>query len=59
MGGVDDTPLSSIPLPRRKLARRLFWHTLGLVIAALVAWLVVLSYRQPGMILDISNMSLC
>jgi hypothetical protein len=57
---VNDTPgSSSITSPRRRLSRRALWHTLGLVVAALVAWLIVLSYRQPGMVLDLSNMLLC
>ena len=46
-------------LPRRLSSRRVLWHTLGLVIGALIAWLIVLSYRQPGLVLDLSNMLLC
>jgi len=44
---------------RRLLSRRIFWHTLGLVIALALAWLVFRAYRQPDFMLDLMNMSLC
>jgi hypothetical protein len=31
----------------------------GLVIAALVAWLIFRAYRQPDFLLDLANMRLC
>jgi hypothetical protein len=39
--------------------RRVAWHALGLVIAALVAWLILRGYRQPEFLLDLANMRLC
>lgn len=47
--------------PRRSLLRRrLALHTLGLVAAGLVTWLVWRGYRQPAFLLDIANaMLLC
>ena len=42
--------------PRRSLLRsRLLWHTLGLVTAAALAWLVWRGYRQPAFLLDLAN----
>jgi hypothetical protein len=45
--------------PHRALSRRVLWHSLGLVLAALVAWLILKGYRQPEFLLDFSNMRLC
>ena len=39
--------------------RRVVWHAAGLVLAALVAWLIILSYRQPDLLLDLANLRLC
>ena len=38
---------------RRFLTPRAVWHTVGLVIALAVAWLVFQSYRQPEMMLNL------
>ena len=63
MGGVDpSTPppsQSSGPVAPRGASRRIVWHALGLIVAALVAWLILRGYRQPDFLLDISNMRLC
>jgi hypothetical protein len=50
------TPTSASP---RTGLRRAGWHALGLVIAALVAWLILRGYRQPEFLLDLANMRLC
>jgi predicted lipase len=47
------------PLVRRPLARRLVGHTLGLIVAVLIAWLIFRGYRQPELLLDLANMRLC
>jgi hypothetical protein len=39
--------------------RRVVWHAVALVIAALVAWLILRGYRQPEFLLDLANMRLC
>ncbi len=54
---VQSAPLAS--LIRRPLARRIVGHTLGLIAAALIAWLVMRAYRQPELLLDLANMRLC
>jgi hypothetical protein len=38
---------------RRFLTRRAFWHTVGLVIALALTWLVLQSYRQPELMLNL------
>lgn len=46
--------------PRRsRFSRRTLWHTLGLVLAASLIWLLLRAYRQPGFMLDFSNLGLC
>ena len=56
MVGVEPpTPTS----PKPALSRRVAWHALGLVVAALLAWLIVRGYRQPELLLDLANMRLC
>ena len=50
---------STDPAAPRVLSRRIVWHALGLVIAALVAWLILRGYRQPEFLLDFANMRLC
>jgi hypothetical protein len=47
------------PRVRGPLARRLIGHTLGLVAAALIAWLIFRGYRQPELLLDLASMRLC
>ena len=44
---------------RRFLSRRTVWHTLGIVVALAIAWLVFRAYRQPDFMLDLSNMMFC
>jgi hypothetical protein len=39
--------------------RRVVWHTLGLLLAGALAWLILRAYRQPDFIIDLVNLSLC
>ena len=53
---------SLVPTPEgasRVTSWRLFWHALGVLLAAAVAWLVMLAYRQPDLMLELSNLRLC
>jgi hypothetical protein len=60
MGGVDAaTPPVSPSSQPRAFSRRLVWHALGLVMAALIAWLILRGYQRPDFLLDIANMRLC
>jgi hypothetical protein len=47
--------------PARGIARvpRLVWHTIGLVVAALVAWAIWRGYQNPDLLLDLAAMRLC
>jgi hypothetical protein len=42
-----------------RLSRRFVWHTLGLIAAVIIAWLVFRGYRQPEFLLELANMRLC
>jgi len=44
---------------RRFLTARIVWHTLGIVVAIAVAWLIMRAYRQPEFMLDLMNMGWC
>jgi hypothetical protein len=48
-----------VSLTRRLLSRRTVWHTIGLIAALIVAWLVFRGYRQPEFLLELANMRLC
>lgn len=62
---TPDPSTDGAALPRRSPLRHpLLGHTLGLlaagVLAAVVSWLIVRGYRQPGLLLDLANaMLLC
>jgi hypothetical protein len=58
---VPHVPTDGAGLPRRSFLRHpLLVHTLGLLAAAVLAWLVWRGYRQPGLLLDLANaMFLC
>jgi hypothetical protein len=45
--------------PRRLLAQRAFWHSVGLLLALAIAWLVFRAYRQPDFLIDFVNLRLC
>jgi len=45
--------------PRRFFAQRAFRHSLGLLLALAVAWLVFRAYRQPAFLVDFANMQWC
>jgi hypothetical protein len=45
--------------PLRFFSRRIFWHTLGVIIALALAWMIFRAYRQPDFLLDLSNMMFC
>ena len=38
---------------------RFVWHTIGLVLAALLAWVVWRGYQNPDFLLDLSAFRLC
>jgi len=56
---VDPAPDSTPDTRAASRAPRFAWHLLGLVAAALLGWLIVRGWQQPGLLLDIANMRLC
>jgi len=57
---VDRPALDEIsPGTPRASSRRFVWHLLGLILAGVLAWLLLMAYRQPEFMLELSNMSLC
>ena len=45
--------------PRRLLSRRTLWHSLGMLVALALAWLIVRAYQQPALLIELSNWRLC
>lgn len=54
MVGVNLRPSSSSWLSRRTL-----WHSLGVLAALALAILLLQAYRQPDLLLELSNLRLC
>jgi hypothetical protein len=54
-GGVTLAGASRSDVERRRIA----WHALAVIGAAVIAWLVFAAYRQPDLILDFAVMRLC
>ena len=57
---MDLLPGNPLPLPHG-LARvpRGAWHSIGLVLAALVAWAIWRGYQNPDLLLDLGALNLC
>jgi hypothetical protein len=52
------TPAAPPPSTRIRL-QRATWHTLGLIVAALLAYAVWRGYQNPDLLLDLSAFRLC
>jgi hypothetical protein len=50
---------AAVRVPRGFLSQRVFWHSVGILLALAVAWLVFQAYRQPEFLIDFGNMQLC
>ena len=50
-----------LPVPRPIPARvpRVVWHAVGLVAAALLAWLIWRGYQSPDFLLDLGALRIC
>jgi hypothetical protein len=57
MGLIPENPF----LTPRGVARvpRLVWHSIGLVLAALIAWAIWRGYQNPDFLLDLGAFNLC
>ena len=58
MGTGTATPTAQPPLTRLRV-QRATWHTLGLIIAALLAYAVWRGYQNPDLLLDLAAFRLC
>ena len=47
------------PVSPRARSTRVALHLAGLVAAGVIAWLLWMGYRQPGLVFELANMSLC
>ncbi|MCC7040948.1 MAG: hypothetical protein IT516_11635 [Burkholderiales bacterium] len=60
MDRVEPSPADEGPASAsRASSRRVLWHLIGVLLAAMIAWLVLLAYRQPEFLLDLTNLRLC
>jgi hypothetical protein len=50
--------VNALPARGQRLPRYV-WHTIGLVLVALLAWLVWRGYQNPDFLLDLSAFRLC
>ena len=58
MGTGTATPV--VPPPSMRLRfQRATWHTVGLVVAALLAYAIWRAYQNPDLLLDLSALRLC
>jgi hypothetical protein len=55
----SDMDAGAIVAPRRFHLQRAFWHSLGLLLALAVAWLIFRAYRHPDFLIDFVNLQLC
>jgi hypothetical protein len=58
MGTGAATPAASPPSVRLRF-QRATWHTLGLIVAALLAYAIWRGYQNPDLLLDLSALRLC
>ena len=53
-------PLHSCQSPRGGArVPRFVWHSIGLVLAALLAWVIWRAYQNPDLLLDLGALNLC
>lgn len=58
MGPLAD-PNASEPFAGRGRTTRAMWHTIGVILAALLAYVVWRSYQNPDLLLELSALRLC
>lgn len=56
--GTTATP--GVPAPTTRFSlQRATWHTLGLIVAAILAYAVWRGYQNPDLLLDLAALRLC
>ncbi|MFO1323196.1 MAG: hypothetical protein U1F15_03940 [Burkholderiales bacterium] len=62
-GAARRSPQGAIALGRPGRSsfwsRRTLMHGIGLLLALAVAWLILMAYRRPDFVIDLTNLSLC
>jgi hypothetical protein len=54
------TASPAVPPPSVRLrVKRATWHTLGLIVAAMLAYAIWRGYQNPDLLLDLSALRLC
>jgi hypothetical protein len=53
------TGTAAPPSSARLRFQRATWHTLGLIVAALLAYAIWRGYQNPDLLLDLSMLRLC
>lgn len=56
---ASPTPDGAATPRRAVLGARLAWHTIGLIAAGVLAWLLVRAYRDPALMIELANWRLC
>ena len=59
MTPLDTPTAAALEPPLQGSRRRLVWHAIAVLLAAIVAWLVFTAYRQPDLVIDLAGMRLC
>ena len=52
-------PGDGAAIPRRRALAGRVWQALALLAVALLTWLALRGYQDPGLMLDIANWQLC
>ena len=56
---VHAEPIDSQPPAGRMRIPRTVWHTIGLIVATLLAYAIWRGYQNPDLLLDLSTLRLC
>jgi hypothetical protein len=57
--GSSDDHSTTLPLAGPSRVPRAVWHTIGLIVALLLAYLIWRGYQTPDFLLDLSAFRLC
>jgi hypothetical protein len=58
VGTAGERTLPRSPPPRSRFTRAV-WHTIGLILAALLAYAVWRGYQNPDLLLELSALRIC
>jgi hypothetical protein len=58
VGSAAEPPVPRPHSPHGRYARAV-WHTIGLIVAALLAYAIWRGYQNPDLLLDLSALRIC